>query len=206
MTATFTAKPSIVTDARREACRRGGLARAQMPGFREHQRNAGRCCAKTHDMAALGHRGARVFIERYGYPRLWRLARAWRLDHPSKHERQVMAILDGLGVPYAREVELLGADAYVSVDFLVAGEHVIEVNGKCHYDPLFDHPNYPNTRAAGDRERVRKLQRAGFRVLVVDYRDLAKMSDLAVVAHRIAEFLSLPSPAGRGAGGEGERF
>jgi very-short-patch-repair endonuclease len=184
----------------RQAGRLGGLARAQMPGFREHQRRAGKRCAELNDMAALGHRGAKVFIERYGYPRLWRLARAWRLEHPSRHERQVMAILDGWGLSYQREVELLGVEAYVSVDFLVAGTYVIEVNGKCHYDPAFDHPNYPNTRAAGDRERVRKLRRAGYQVLVIDYRDLAKMADLAVVRQRIAEFLSSPRPLGEGLG------
>jgi hypothetical protein len=175
----------------REMGRRGGLARAAMPDFREHQRRAGKRCAELNDMAALGHRGARAFIDKYGYARLWRLARAWRLEHPSRHEQQVMAILDGLGVPYEREVELLGSDAYVSVDFLVAGGWVIEVNGRVHFDERFEHPNYPNTRAASDRDRVRKLQAAGYQVLVINYQDLAKMADLVVVEQRLAEFLEV---------------
>ncbi len=185
---------TITTEQReryREMGRRGGRKRAQMPDFREHQRIAGKRCAELNDMAALGHKGAMVYIERHGYPSLWRLARAWRIGHPSCHERQIMAILEALGVPYEREVEISGLGPFISVDFLIAGDHVVEVNGRCHYDPRFDHPNRPNTRAASDRERVRKLRKAGYQVLVVDYTDLAKQADLAIVVQRLRAFLEV---------------
>jgi very-short-patch-repair endonuclease len=171
----------------REIGRRGGKARARQASFAEHQSRAGRRCAETQDMAALGHKGARAYIEKYGYGRLWQLARRWRIDHPSSHEQAVMAILDELGLPYAREVELLGEGAFVSVDFVVAGGGVIEVNGKVHYDPFFDHPNYPHTRQANDAERVRRLEKAGYQVLVIDHRELGDGERVRV---RIAEFLA----------------
>lgn len=171
----------------REIGRKGGKARAQMPDFQEHQRHAGRRSAEVNDMAALGHRGAIAYIHKYGYARLFRLARSWRLENPSSHERQVMAILDEQGVTYEREAEILGENAYVSVDFYLPDlAKVIEVNGKIHYDPLFDHPNYPNTRKAKDQERLRKLEKAGFQVLVIDHRDL---KDQPAVRKCIEQFL-----------------
>jgi len=154
--------------------RRGGKARAQMPDFVEHQRRAGRRSAAVNDMAALGHRGAMAYIRKYGYVSLFRKAREWRLEHPSRHERRVMGILDGLGVRYEREVQVLGEDELVSVDFYLPGRgQVIEVNGRVHYDPLFDHPNYPGTRARKEAERLRKLERE-FEVLVLDYREMGE--------------------------------
>jgi len=48
----------MMTQERREACRRGGKARAALPDFQEHQRAAGKRSAVVNDMAALGHRGA----------------------------------------------------------------------------------------------------------------------------------------------------
>jgi len=183
---------TITADQRREWGRKGGLARAAQPDFREHQRRAGQRSAEVNDMAALGHRGAMVFIDRYGFPKLWRLAREWRIAHPSAHERQVMALLDGLGFAgrYAREVEIAGVGPFVSVDFLVDEVHVIEVWGKVHTDPLFDHPNREQTRANCDRERVRRLEKAGYRVLTIDYRDLGRR-DLAATRQRLAEFLEV---------------
>ena len=152
--------------------RRGGKKRAQMPDFVEHQRRAGRRSAEVNDMAALGHRGAMAFIHKYGYPALFRKARKWRLENPSRHERRVMGILDGLGVQYEREARVLGEDELVSVDFYLPGRgQVIEVNGKVHYDPLFDHPNYPGTRARKEAERLRRLEKE-FEVLVLDYREM----------------------------------
>lgn len=183
---------AITAEQRREWGRQGGRARAAMPDFREHQSRAGKRSAERNDMAALGHKGAMVVIERYGYARLWRLAREWRIGHPSAPERQVMALLDGLGCAgrYEREVEIEAGGPFCSVDFLVDGRLVVEVNGKVHCDPLFDRPNRPATRAASDRERVRKLERAGYRVLVVDYRDLGRR-DLAATRQRLAEFLEV---------------
>jgi len=174
---------------RREASRRGGLARAAQPSFQEHQRRAGKRSAEVNDMGLLGHKGAMAFIEKYGYPKLYRLARDWRLGHPSRYERQMMAMLDEMAVRYEREVELLGEQTFVSVDFYLPDTgHVIEINGKVHYDPLFDHPNYPNTRQANDVRRMERLRKAGYAVLVLDYREMGvKRQD--ELRDRVVEFV-----------------
>jgi hypothetical protein len=149
------------------------LARASLPDWKAHQQAAGRRSAAVNDMAALGHRGAVAYARKYGYARLFHLCRRYRLDHPSEPERVVMAILDGLGVVYEREAMPLGEDTFICVDFALSGQRAIEVNGKVHYDPLFDHPGYPGTRAENERRRLEKLQKAGWQVLTLDYRDLA---------------------------------
>lgn len=172
----------------REIGRRGGRARAQMPDFAEHQRRAGRRSAAVNDMAALGHRGAIAYIRKYGFARLFRLARAWRLENPSRHEQAIMAMLDRLGLIYEREAEVLGEDGFVSADFyLPATRQVIEVNGRVHYDERFDHPRYPQTRQAGEQERLRRLWEAGFEALVVDHRDLE--ADEETILRQIVEFV-----------------
>jgi hypothetical protein len=172
-----------------EAGRKGGRARAALPDFQEHQRAAGKASAAVNDMAALGHRGAVAYARKYGYARLFHLCRRYRLDHPSEPERVVMAILDGLGVVYEREALPLGEDAFIAVDFALSGQRAIEVNGKVHYDPLFDHPGYPGTRAENERRRLEKLQRAGWQVLTLDYRHLA--GDGETAKQQIASFVEV---------------
>jgi hypothetical protein len=172
-----------------EAGRKGGRARAALPDFQEHQRAAGKASAAVNDMAALGHRGAVAYARKYGYARLFHLCRRYRLDHPSEPERVVMAILDGLGVVYEREALPLGEDAFIAVDFALSGQRAIEVNGKVHYDPLFDHPGYPGTRAENERRRLEKLQKAGWAVLVLDWRDLA--GDGETARQQIAHFVEV---------------
>jgi very-short-patch-repair endonuclease len=167
----------------REAGRRGGKARAAMADFRQHQSNA-----EVNDMAALGSLGAKSFIRKYGYCKFFNLARAWRLAHPSRPERAIMAILDRLGVRYEREAMVLGEDVPTSVDFYLpdCNDSVIEVLGRVHFDPRFDHPNKPETRRGMDLHRVRKLERAGFRVLEIDWRELERENTVAV---KVAGFL-----------------
>jgi very-short-patch-repair endonuclease len=143
-------------------------------------------------MAALGHKGAVAYVRKYGYGRLFHLCRRYRLAHPSEPERVVMAILAGLGLQegqdYEREAMPLGEDTFIAVDFALAGQRkVIEVNGKVHYDPLFDHPSYPGTRAANERRRLERLQKAGWSVLVLDYRHLARDGETA--RQQIASFM-----------------
>ena len=172
-----------------EIGRRGGKARAQMDDFREHCSNAGKRSAEVNDMSALGSKGARAFIRKYGYITFFRMWRRWKLDNPSSHERQVVAILDRLGQVYEREAQVLGDNVPLAVDFYLpdAGDAVIEVNGRVHYDPTFDHPNRIETRRGNDLHRIRRLERAGFRVLEIDYRELAYER---VVELKIAGFLA----------------
>jgi len=190
-----TSVKAMTDEERREWYRRigrkGGRARARMPDFPEHQRRAGKRSAEVNDMAALGHKGAMVYIRRYGYGKLFRLARAWRLENPSSHEQTVMAMLDEMGLCYEREAEVLGEDAFVSVDFYLSDlGKFVEVNGRVHYDPVFDNPRYPETRLAKERERLSRLRKAGFRVLVIDHRDLE--ADEEATRQQIVEFVEAP--------------
>lgn len=171
-----------------EIGRRGGKARAAMPDFREHQSRAGKRSAEVNDMAALGSLGAKAYIRKYGYISFFRLARAWRLANPSRPERTMMAILERMGVEYEREAMVLGEQIPVAVDFYLpdCNDSVIEVLGRVHFHPQFDHPNYPETRRGNDLHRIRRLERAGFRVLEVDYRELANEVSAAV---KVAGFL-----------------
>ncbi len=171
--------------------RKGGRARARMDDFQEHQRRAGKRSAEVNDMAALGHKGAMVYIRRYGYGKLFRLARTWRLENPSRHEQTVMAILDAMGLCYEREAEVLGEDAFVSVDFHLPDlGKIVEVNGRVHYDPVFDNPRYPETRQAKEQERLSRLRKAGFEILVIDHRDLEADED--ATRQQIVEFVEAP--------------
>ena len=169
----------IISEARREACRRGGRARAQQ-FTPESQAAAGRRSAEVNDMAALGHKGAQAFITKYGYGKLYHLCREWRLRHPSSHEQQVMDILCTIGLQagldYEREFE---ADDFLSIDFAIPGlMKAIEVNGKVHYDAAFDDPRRIGTRAANDADKLAKLAKLGWTVLVLDYRQAERFDQL----------------------------
>jgi hypothetical protein len=139
-------------------------------------------------MAALGSLGAKAFIRKYGYIKFFRFWRRWKLEHPSRHERQMAAILDRLRCSYEREAMVLGKEIPVAVDFYIAdaNDAVIEVNGRVHYDRRFDHPRYEETRRGNDLHRIRRLERAGLRVLEIDYRELA--NERAVMI-KVAGFL-----------------
>ncbi len=166
-------------EIRREAGRKGGQARAKQ-FTREYQSAAGKRSAEVNDMAALGHKGAMAMIQKHGYGKLYRLCRDWRLRHPSSHEQQVMDILCTLGLEpgrdYDREYEVA---KFLSVDFAFpASFQAIEINGKVHYDPSFDDPRRPGTRAANDADKLARLERLGWRVLVIDYRDMRRADQL----------------------------
>jgi len=182
----------MLTEARREqlraAGRKGGRVRAAQPGFIEHQRRAGKRSAEVNDMAALGHLGAQAFIRKYGYIKFFQLNRNYRLARPSSLERTMMAILDGLKVEYQREALVMGEHIPLAVDFYLpdCNDSVIEVLGRVHFDQRFDHPNRVETRRGLDLHRIRKLERAGFRVLEIDYTELVNP---ARVALKVAGFL-----------------
>jgi very-short-patch-repair endonuclease len=157
--------------------KRGGQARAAMPSFKAHQRVAGKARAEAGDMAEIGRKGAQVTLRRYGYAFLFARLRAFRLANPSRLERQVAAILDYLNYPYEREVQVIEAE-YILVDFYLpeCNDAVIEVNGRVHTDPYFRRDPERDRRIL-DARRRRKLERAGFRVLEIDYRELVSEFD-----------------------------
>jgi len=166
-------------ERRLELARKGGAARAKTL-TKEHQSAAGKRSAEVNDMAALGHKGAMATMMRHGYGRLYAICRDYRLKHPSSHEQQVMDSLCTIGLEperdYAREFEV---EEFLSVDFAIPGlRKVIEVNGKVHYDPLFDDPRRLGTRAANDADKIALVQRLGWEVLVLDYRESKRFDQL----------------------------
>ncbi len=168
-----------LSEKRRAAGRKGGQARAAQ-FTREYQSAAGKRSAEVNDMAALGHKGAMSTMMKYGYARLYHLCRDWRLAHPSSHEQDIMDILCTIGLEpgrdYDREHEVA---EFLSVDFAFpASSQAIEINGKVHYDPAFDDPRRPGTRAANDADKLARLDRLGWRVLVIDYREMHRADQL----------------------------
>jgi hypothetical protein len=175
----------------REWGRRGGQARAAQTDMAALGARGGRATFEKHGaehMARIGHRGALETARRHGYGMLFRIVRQWRLENPSSHEREVMSILLDLGATdYEREAQPLGEDVLVAVDFCFwERRRIIEVNGRVHYDPLFDHPNAPNTRRENETRRLRKLEQVGWQVLTIHYHELV---DPSAVRERIAAFL-----------------
>jgi very-short-patch-repair endonuclease len=115
------------------------------------------------------------------------MMRSYRLAHPSPNEVQMMEILNGLGVVYQREAQVLGEEILVSVDFYLPDlDRVIEVLGQVHFDPRFDHPRKLQTRRELDALRRAKLEKAGLKVLEVDWQ---LMSEPARARYRVVEFL-----------------
>lgn len=155
----------------REIGRKGGLTRSKQASFRAHQSAAGKRSAEVNDMAALGRKGAQAYVAKYGMDKLLAKVRKWRLEHPSQPERQVIAILNSLGFTFDRESELLNR---YTVDFLLPNRLIIEVNGKPHYDPLFDESGQ---RQAKEAERLSQLESAGYHVLVLDHREMDRAKE-----------------------------
>ena len=170
---------TVTSQQRSEWGRLGGKKRAAQ-FTPEYQSAAGKRSAEVNDMAALGHKGAQAFMAKYGYGKLYHLCREYRLRHPSSHEQHVMDILCTLGLEagrdYDREFEV---DPFVSVDFAIPLlSKAIEVNGKVHYDPAFDDPRRPETRAANDAAKLARCRALGWEVLVLDYRHAERFDQL----------------------------
>lgn len=169
----------ILTDEQREACRRGGLARAAQ--FTPASQRAARSKVKPESLARAGRRGARTTIERYGVERLVELSRQRRLEKPSAPEQKLIDILLDLGetagFTYEREYYPLGPGALLTVDFAWAeSRKAIEVFGEVH--KLFGN-------AGQEQARLGRLRSAGWRVLVIETEDL----DNPELPGRLATFL-----------------
>lgn len=76
-----------------------------------------------------GRLGWRVTASRWGVKVAVKHQRAYRLAHPSALEQQCMALLDALSVPYEREVWFEQRGKVYLIDFVVADQFAIEVNG-----------------------------------------------------------------------------
>lgn len=168
-----------MTDAeRREAWRRGAQTRMQLPDWRQHQSAAGKARAAQGDMAIIGRRGYETSVGRYGQAGWLEKSAKTRRARPTDLERQVARILDRLGVPFEREYILFrDTDHPLVVDFALLGRwQIIEANGRPHSEPGLNGGN-PRGRAERDEARLRRLEEAGYIVLVIDHRDMAGMRE-----------------------------
>jgi very-short-patch-repair endonuclease len=157
----------MTADELREVHRRGGRKRAAMPDAQEARRRGGLKRASQGAMSEIGRLGARSYVSKYGYASLRRRLRDWRLDNPTSGERAVIAYLDARTIQYQREVEIFpDADHPYFVDFLVDNK-VIEVNGAVHTSSFFAEGN-PKGRTEYDQTRQRWLEKAGYRVLILN--------------------------------------
>lgn len=83
--------------------------------------------------------------------------RNYRLANPSKLEREVMILLDELGLPYEREVFCNCAGRIYLIDFVIADSFAIEVNGDYFHSKRYE----------ADARKAIDLETCGYRVLVL---------------------------------------
>ena len=130
-------------------------------------------------------------VKAYGWRWAMRHAQAYYEANPSKPERQMMKLLDKLGVYYRREVPLAtkatGRKKWVCLlDFVVyvdGREHAIEVDG-IYVHSLESH-------AKSDKRKARLLKRRGIPLLRVTDADLKH----GKAKQRVIDFLNLdPAP------------
>jgi very-short-patch-repair endonuclease len=139
--------PKQIAHCRRIASK-GGKARAAMPNFQEHNRR----------IAPLGWAAT---CAKYGPQVAARHLRQYRLDNPSSGELTIMEILDRNGIAYVRE-EYMEGIGYI--DFLI-WKLVIAVEDGIHRKPeVFGD--------RGEEARYKALLKRGYRVLIVDDRDI----------------------------------
>lgn len=125
---------------------------------------AGPCftCAQR----AKGRKGYQATVARHGKHIATEKLQAYRLAHPSDLERQVMGILNRLGVQYEREVWLESVVTAKSqiylIDFVINGRLAIEVNGDWAHQ-------FHRER---DRQKCNAIRQHGFRLLVLEEGDM----------------------------------
>lgn len=119
-------------------------------------------CRRCHltEIAPLGYAATAA---RYGEKFAVAHQRTYRLENPSDLEIQMMAVLDELALTYEREVLVEMGDHCYLIDFVLDGWFAIEVNGSWAHQ-------FHQER---DDRKVKALTRAGYRVLVVNERDLS---------------------------------
>lgn len=179
-----------------DQCRRGGKARmarlrerlqAQGLSLSDYQRQI-RARVSAEACRSNGAKGAAATLAKHGYAALHAKVVAYRLAHPSRPERQVMALLDELDLSYQREYEPFtgGPWQYTTLDFFLPGfgccGKAIQVNGKVHNGEALFNPD--GQRPQREAERLAAVRQAGIPVLLLDQRDMD------VARERIGEFLT----------------
>lgn len=160
---------------RSEIARLGGLARARLPGFVDHNRRiaslGGQALVAQRGrkyMAEIGMRGAEATIGAHGYDAFLDRVREYCLEHPSDLEREMVSILEGLGLAFERErVVQPSTGRALLVDFYLSDYNLaIEVNGRVH-DPDLGFKDREK-----ERGRARRILEAGYRLLIIYHQEM----------------------------------
>lgn len=157
--------------------RAGGKARAQLADFPAHQSTAGR-------------RGYYAAVAKHGEERILAAAIAKQRAHPSKLERELLAILQDMDVPAYEHIHRPWDDRRYTVDVAWPAERrAIEVLGGVHFRPdltgdpgRFDRLQAKLTALAADGWQVLLVECPANR-LPADTRDRVQafVADLVVV-------------------------
>lgn len=156
-------------DERREACRRGGLARAAQ--FTSESQRAAREKVRPESLRANGRKGWLATASKYGADVAAKQLAAWRREHPTKPEQIVIGWLDGLGIAYQREDPITASNGTFYVDFRLADGRAIEVDGAIWHrnDPL-----HGDDREGRDRAKNAALRESGIDTLRLSEADVNK--------------------------------
>lgn len=177
-----------LTEAQREACRRGGLARAKQ-FTRDSQRRARRSVS-SEACAANGRKGAQATISRHGMDKLFAHWQRWKQNNPSMPELLMIGLLSTLKVKFEREWRV--GNSLQTLDFYLPELNLgIEVHGRIHQ--TLD----AEARARRDETKRASLDDLGVRVLWVND---SEFENVAALAARLMEFLGLPVAGGHGKG------
>ena len=181
---------TITAERRREIAIAGGRARAK--SFTpEHQRAAR--AALPHDVVVRAARaGFKAVIERKGgrtINRVLEAARRHRLSNPSKPERAMMELLDGMGVAYEREHNV-ARHVYRWVDFYIPSLNAaIQVHGGQHFVAGWgDEVEFARLRRCDELVR-RACKRAGIRLIEIDARHMRSATGMAAITEAVGAFL-----------------
>lgn len=165
-------------ELRREAGRKGGLARAKQ--FTSASQRAARRKVSSASCAANGAKGAQVTLARHGFEKLFERARQHRLKHPSQNELLVIGVLAQLQIANEREWQI-GNSMFTCDFYLPLQRKVIEVRGRVHQ--VFD----VEKRARRTAQKMELLAALRIPVLWIEAEELA---DLVAVIARIRAFLA----------------
>lgn len=189
-----------MTPQQREACRRGGLKRAQ--AFTSEYQKLARLHVSSESCQANGRKGGIAYIRKYGKRKLAEQARAYRLEHPSDLEQITERALIEIG---AQDHEREGFIFPNSHRHVITGDFVFR-NLKPHCVIYADGEQWhtDNHTLAGCAERGTKdahydqyLNYRGWRVLRLTEAEIKAHDrgiDAGAMLTRVRTFLKVAGP------------
>lgn len=117
---------------------------------------------RTCHLRGIAPLGYKATAEKYGQHFAVEVQRTYRLENPSDLERQLMAVLEELELPYEREVMVEAEGRAYLIDFVLFGDRAVEVNGEWVHQ----------FHGERDARKLRALRNLGYDVMVVNETDL----------------------------------